>query len=130
MLVHELDNSGDERGDSYTIPEPLLRRLGQVRDVHVTTVLPGHLRGNHFHEEKEETIIVVASGSWILRWEDEARVVHERPFASAGSVAIEVDRGLSHAVANTGDRPLVVVALSSRAFDPASADAHHRPLQP
>jgi hypothetical protein len=45
----ELADSGDERGSGFPVPESWFSEAFPVRHGHVTTLLPGHTQGNHFH---------------------------------------------------------------------------------
>ena len=59
LHVTELNNTGDARGVSFTVSPTIVSFLGRVADIHVATVLPGGVRGNHFHTRKREVLIIL-----------------------------------------------------------------------
>ena len=114
-----MDNGGDARGYSYTVPPEALAFLEDVKDIHYASTLPSAVRGNHYHTDKEEVIIVVYSDGWLLGWDEgEGTSVNERAFEGAGAVCLEVERYASHAIKNTGASPLYITGLSNAAYAP------------
>lgn len=69
LSLVELSNQGDERGRSYNIPLDTLNFVGIVRDVHVATIVPNATRGNHYHVNRKEFILVWYDDSWVLAWD-------------------------------------------------------------
>jgi dTDP-4-dehydrorhamnose 3,5-epimerase-like enzyme len=67
LTILELKDSGDARGNSFPVPADWFSNTFPVRDVHITTVLPGHIRGNHYHVARHEVLIVIftTSGRYI-----------------------------------------------------------------
>jgi UDP-2-acetamido-2,6-beta-L-arabino-hexul-4-ose reductase len=124
-----LSDKGDERGQSFSVPGSSLCFLGSAVDLHVTTIRPGHVRGNHYHVDRREILVVVFQGAWSLYWDHGPGTTTEsRRFAGTGAVLIEVDPLASHAVLNDGNRDLHVVAMTNRAYDPGAPDTVHRPV--
>ena len=117
--VFVLKDFGDQRGSSFTVPAEVLAFLGRVADVHIATVVPGSVRGNHFHLRRKEAIVVVHRAEWTLHWDDgECTAVSRRDFKEAGAEVILVDPSHAHAVQNTGPEPLLIAAFSSEAYEP------------
>jgi dTDP-4-dehydrorhamnose 3,5-epimerase-like enzyme len=59
-----LEDTGDHRGGSFAIPGPCLEFLDSVRDVHIASMRPGEVRGNHYHRDRREILCVVYTGQW------------------------------------------------------------------
>jgi dTDP-4-dehydrorhamnose 3,5-epimerase-like enzyme len=115
----ELPNTGDTRGSSFTLSPAMLSFLGRIEDVHVSSLLPGHVRGNHFHTRKKEVLIVLHQSAWTLHWDDgENTAVQVKEFSGRGSEAVLIEPGCSHAVRNIGGTELTILALNSEAYDP------------
>jgi oxalate decarboxylase/phosphoglucose isomerase-like protein (cupin superfamily) len=125
-----LPDSSDERGASYSLLADVLDAMPGVRDVHIASVRPGAIRGNHYHSVRTEVITVVYVDRWSFSWDTgEGTDVRRRQFDGAGAVAVNVPRHWSHAVRNEGTRDLWVFNLSDTAFAPGSertADAYRR----
>ena len=114
-----LPNTGDARGSSFTISPAILSFLGRIADVHVSTLLPGHVRGNHFHTRKNEVLIVLRQSEWSLHWDNgEGTPVQVKQFSGQGAEVVLIEPGSSHAVRNIGASELTIIALNSEAYDP------------
>ena len=132
VRILSLDDRGDQRGFSYTVEDRQLSFLGSVEDVHFSSTLPGHIRGNHFHRLRKEVLIVRHEDCWTLAWDwGEGTDVETRKFEGAGTVAVEIEPLASHAVRNDGQRPLLIFAMTDGLYDPANPDSYGRVmLQP
>jgi len=109
----------DPRGASFSLQPAQLDFLGTARDIHVASVLPGHVRGEHYHAERRELIVVIHEDDFSLHWDDgPATEVSRRTFAGAGVVAITVMPLAAHAIRNASDGP----------YDERRPDAHRRPV--
>ena len=117
----------DARGVSFSLGAEQLEFLGRPRDVHVASILPGHVRGEHFHAERRELIVVIHEDDFSLHWDDGADGErHSRRFTGAGVVVVSIPPMAAHAVRNDGLRPLWLLAASDGPYDPQRPDAHAR----
>jgi len=125
--VLSLDEAGsDERGDSYVLPRRALEFLGSFEHVHVTTIRPGHVRGNHYHAGRRELILVLARDAWSAHWdngEDGSCTCRE---LSGGAFALVIPPNVSHAIQNDGNQDIWLAAVTSEKFDPQNPDAIRR----
>lgn len=127
LVVRVLTNSGDGRGASFPLPATWLGELNGALDVHITTLVPGATRGDHYHRARRELLIVLHRGAWSLHWDcGQDTEVRRRDFAGAGAVLIEVAPFAAHAVRNDGTTELSIVGLSEGAFDPVAPDSYPR----
>jgi dTDP-4-dehydrorhamnose 3,5-epimerase-like enzyme len=124
--------AADERGTSFTLAAEhlsMLAQLGATKDIHVASILPGHVRGNHYHATRSELILVIHEDRWSLRYDaGEATKVSGRAFTGAGVVAVSVPPLAAHALRNDGERILWLLAASDGPYDAADPDAHRRVL--
>lgn len=127
MRIHSVDDRGDSRGSAYLTPLSVLERLDRVMDLHYLTIRPGHTRGNHFHVDHDEALLVVYGDRWEFHWEDDKDAAHRvRAFEGSGAAVLEVDRGRSHAIVNSGGQDLAIVAMGSSAYTADEPDAFRR----
>lgn len=127
VRIVELEDRGDQRGSSFTLQGRQFAFLGSVVDVHLSTTLPGHIRGNHFHRLRREVLVVRFEDSWTLAWDrGEGTVPEIRKFDGVGTVVIEIEPLASHAVRNDGQRPLLILAMTNGPYDPAKPDSYSR----
>jgi hypothetical protein len=127
LRISVLADSGDQRGSSFKPGITWLQFLKDVADTHITTLLPGHVRGNHYHVHRREVLVVLFMDEWQLSWDEGAGTnACSRGFSGTGVAVVEIDPLASHAVANTGHLPLWIVGLSNGVWDAKVPDSHPR----
>lgn len=126
-----LENMGDERGCSYNIPKVAFNYISEIKDIHVATIVPEAVRGNHYHVGRKEIIIVWFLDSWLLAWDQENGTrIESKAYDGSGLLLIEVDMEISHAIKNTGDNDLIVMALSNNEYNIENTDTYRRVVMP
>ena len=122
LQISELGNLGDIRGFSFTLPSAALVFLNRVSDLHLASIAPGAVRGNHYHLRRREAIVVLPGPAWSLHWDEgEGLPAQHRSFSGTGAVLVLVSPDSSHAVRNDGEGLLWLVACSSETYDPAES---------
>ncbi|MEX2586741.1 MAG: hypothetical protein WD602_01935 [Actinomycetota bacterium] len=123
MRFIELEDLGDERGSVHSLPAAALDALSKVRNVHLTTLKPGYVRGNHVHSRQREVILITGPGSWEFYYVEEPGGPSEvTAFSGTVTVAVEVPPGIPHAIKNTGSSEIAVLSCTDLAYDPAAPD--------
>jgi dTDP-4-dehydrorhamnose 3,5-epimerase-like enzyme len=127
VLMVDLDDTGDARGESYSIPGSLLGMIGTVQHIHVTTLRDGHVRGNHYHARRHELIMVSYGSSWSLHWDrGENTDITIRDYDGTGAVLIAIPPFASHAIRNDGAEDLKIVAMTDGPYSPDDPDTFRR----
>jgi oxalate decarboxylase/phosphoglucose isomerase-like protein (cupin superfamily) len=127
LEITVVKDSGDCRGRSFPVPGECFGDGFSVRDAHLTTLLPGHVRGDHYHVTRNEILLVMASDLWSLHWDSgEGTPVGSRLFDGSDAVLIRVPPHASHAIRNDGSAPLQIFGLTDGPYDPAEPDAFPR----
>ena len=122
-----LDNKGDDRGESFSIPSEVFEFFGRLKDMHIAKIAPNKIRGNHYHIARKEFIVVVYEDSWSLGWDSGSKTkCQEKEFHGEGAVLIEVSSGASHAIKNTGDKTITIIACSDKSYNPKNSDTFRR----
>jgi UDP-2-acetamido-2,6-beta-L-arabino-hexul-4-ose reductase len=121
------DRHGDERGASFSLSPRHLKLLGKPGDLHLASIRPGHIRGNHFHALRHELILVIHEDVWSFHWDTGAETkISCRLLRGAGAVAIAVPPLAAHAIRNDGQSDLWLVAATDGPYDPSRPDAYRR----
>lgn len=124
-----LNDTGDGRGSSFSLPDFWREFIGSVLDFHPMTIRPHQVRGNHYHAEHRESIIVMYSDQWSLHWDSGPQSASQRQhFDGQGAVLIQIEPHVSHAIRNDGSVDLQIVGISNRQYDPEDPDSHFRQL--
>jgi len=125
--IKRLTDNGDDRGSSYTPDDNWNSFLETIAALHVTTVLPGKIRGNHVHMRKREILLVVHADTWSFHWDEGIGTYsHHFVIEGGGAELIEVPPGCSHAVRNDGSVAMTVFGLSDRLYSMADPDSERR----
>jgi len=123
----ELTDSGDQRGSSFPVPPTWFAEPFPLRDAHITTLLPGHIRGNHFHRARREIFVVIANDRWSLHWDmGEGTSSQSHEFEGPSAVVVRIQPQVSHAIRNDGSAILHLVGLTDGPYDPTAPDAFPR----
>lgn len=109
----------DERG-SFTE----FLRTPDRGQVSVNISKPGIVKGNHWHNTKNEKFLVV-KGSAIIRFRkvDEDEIV-EYPVSGEKLEVVDIPTGYTHNIENVGEEELVTVMWASEPFDPKNPDTY------
>src|SRR5665213_846487 len=119
LRIIRVEDRGDSRGVSFTVPLSSLDFLGSVRDAHIADILPGAIRGNHYHKLRREVICLRYEDRWSLHWDSGADTkIRTETFAGSGLVLVEIEPLVSHAVRNDGCSTIHMVGFSDLRFDP------------
>ncbi|MBW2605624.1 MAG: hypothetical protein JRE28_15180 [Deltaproteobacteria bacterium] len=129
IKIIKLKNYGDIRGVLYNIPDSDMQFLDNIQNIHFGKIRPGSIRGNHYHLQSKEMLIITYSDTWTLAWaKKDSDEISKKKFKGSGAVLIKVNEGMVHSVKNNGDKDLEIIALSERIFSKESSDTISRIL--
>ena len=114
-----------ERGWLLQLMPLLTEVMGAVNDIHIVTLEPGVIRGNHYHELMTEALLPLSDGLRIV-WQD-ADGRHEE-ITKAGESLYIFAPTIPHAMRNDSPVTALGVAFGNTAFNPDSQDRHPHPL--
>jgi dTDP-4-dehydrorhamnose 3,5-epimerase-like enzyme len=124
-----LENYGDKRGVLYNIIDTDLQFLDKIQNIHFGKIHPNSIRGNHYHHQSKEMLIITYLDTWTLAWsKKDSDEISKKEFTGSGAVLIKVHEGVGHSVKNNGDKELEIIALSDRIFSKESSDTYSKIL--
>ncbi|MBU0987466.1 MAG: hypothetical protein KKH68_09460 [Proteobacteria bacterium] len=127
--IIKLQNYGDIRGALYNIPDTDMQFLDKIQNIHFGKICPGSIRGNHYHHQSKEMLIIGYLDTWTLAWaKKDSAGISKKEFAGSGAVLIKVNEGIVHSVKNNGEKDLEIIALSNRIFSKESSDTYSKIL--
>jgi len=127
--ITALEDYGDTRGALYNIPDTDMQFLDNIQNIHFGKIHPNSIRGNHYHHQSKEMLIISYSDIWTLAWtEKDSDEISKKEFTGSGTVLIKVNEGVVHSVKNNGDKDLEIIALSNRIFSKETPDTYSRIL--
>ncbi len=129
VSISVLTDRGDKRGSSFSVDRRWSDFLPSAVDLHLTTLHPGAIRGNHFHKVRKEVIVILHRDEWTLYWDlGIGTPITQRKFSGGGAVLLTVEPLSSHAIVNSGEQDLYTIALTDAIFDPQRPDTYPRAL--
>jgi len=118
-----IDSTNDERGRNYSIPDSAFKFINNISDIHIAEILPQKVRGNHFHKNKKELILVYYKDSWALKWSHhDKNEDHEEFFSGDGVILVEISQNYAHSIENTGNSNLIICAMSNTRYSTNNPD--------
>ena len=129
VKITTLKNYGDIRGELYNISDTDMQFLDKIQNIHFGKILPNSIRGNHYHHQGKEMLIIGYLDIWTFAWAiKDSTEISTKKFKGSGAVLIKVDEGIAHSVKNNGDKDLEIIALSNRIFSKENSDTVPRIL--
>ena len=129
IRIVRLPDTGDTRGSSFVPPPECLEFIDSIRDMHIATILPGAVRGNHYHRQHREVVVVVHSDRWSFHWDSgPGSAIRTEECLGAGAVMLAIEPLAAHAIRNDGAAELYVIGFSNVAYDIRMPDSHRRPV--
>lgn len=118
-LEYPLNMHCDNRG-SFTE----IFRTPERGQVSVNVSKPGVIKGNHYHNTKNEKFIVV-SGSGIIRLRRiDGDDVTEYSVSGEKLCVVDIPPGYTHNIENTGSTDMVTIMWVNECFDPKNSDTY------
>ncbi len=108
--------------------EPVdLETLRAQANAHLVLTEPGAVRGNHYHERGTEVTVLMGPALVRVRLDGEVKDI---PVPGGQAYRFLFPPGVPHAMQNTGDLPMIVIAFNTVAHDPARPDVVREVLIP
>ena len=127
--ITKLENYGDTRGALYNIPDTDMQFLDKIQNIHFGKICPGSIRGNHYHHQSKEMLIIGYLDTWTLAWaKKDSDEISKKEFTESGAVLVKINEGVVHSVKNNGDKELEIIALSNKIFSKENPDTISRIL--
>jgi len=127
--IVSLEDYGDIRGALFNVSEVDMVFLDTIENIHFGKIRPNSIRGNHFHDQRKEILIVVYLDRWTLAWaQKDSSETTEKIFKESGAVLIKINSEVAHAVKNDGKKDLDIISLSNRMFSEENPDTFSKIL--
>jgi dTDP-4-dehydrorhamnose 3,5-epimerase-like enzyme len=96
-------------------------RSGRVRNIHMVSLEPGTIRGNHLHHKQLE-FVVAFGGRCLVAAENEDGEREEMTIGPDDLILFEMQPNVRHAFKNIGDRTMFLIAYTDTPYDPQNPD--------
>ena len=129
IKIQSIKNQADERGDKFFLPQEAIEFVGHIDEMHYVSVLPGAIRGNHYHIEAKEFVLLTYSDSWQFMWQacNRNNTITQN-FTGEGSVLILIESRVVHTINNTGKTALHLISCSNKRHNPQKQETFRKVL--
>ena len=87
---------------------------GRYYNVHIPSLNPGTVRGNHVHPEKEECIVIMGRKCRVVAEDQATKVREELYFQDQPDSVLVFPPNVAHAIKNEGNEILYLVCYNLR----------------
>lgn len=99
--------------------------LGDVRNLHIVSMVPGSTRGDHFHKHQREFLLIMG-GKVELQWQNPGEEEKKKEIMDAHEpILLRVPPNTIHSIKNISNEVLYVVCYS-RAYAPYPGQDVHK----
>ncbi|MHB8050911.1 MAG: polysaccharide biosynthesis C-terminal domain-containing protein [Coriobacteriia bacterium] len=122
-FAYSLKMKVDDRG-SFTE----IIRTAEHGQFSVNVIKRGVIKGNHWHNTKNEKFLVV-SGTGVIRFRKVGEgAVLEYRVSGQNMQVVDIPPGYTHNIENVGESDMVVFMWANECFDPESSDTYRMPV--
>ena len=121
LKVHGLDARREKRGWSVEPAASELLGSGFVKNVHVVSMEPGTVRGNHVHAKQQE-FVMVFGGRCLVVAEDENGKREEMTVEPDELLLFEIRPNIKHAFKNIDHHTMHLLAYTDTPYDRENPD--------
>ena len=98
--------------------------VGEFKQVYVSTLKQGMVRGNHYHKEKTEWFCVIMGKGKLTLWRDDDVEVIVMSDKDKSLKLIEVLPFVKHKIENVGKKKMILLSCSSTLYDRDEPDTY------
>lgn len=121
--VIDIEVHADNRGFAIrSISDEELQRKN-IFNLHLVSLKPGVVRGNHYHQHQNEVITIFGSRCKIVAVDNKTGEREEKIIEEERQVLIKVPTNVTHALKNIGDNILYLLCYSDRKYNQGNHDA-------
>lgn len=128
LTLTELEAYRDARGwNTHPLDEESLR-AGAYANLHLVSMEPGAIRGNHKHAMQTEEVVIIGGPCLFTAQDTATGECFERVFRPGELFHIFIRPGIAHAFKNIGESAAYLLCASGLMFDPEAPDTERVPL--
>ncbi len=125
LSVSEIRVNQPDRGWLLQLMPIIQPYLDDINDIHIVTLEPGIVRGNHYHRQGTEVLIPLSDQMTIAWQEGDTKT---EVASKDGNTIFIFPPEVPHAIRNDSPITARLIAIGNRAFDPDYPDRFAFPL--
>ncbi len=102
IQIKEVEFYQDDRGWSLKPITDEEIATSKLSDVHIASIKPGAIRGNHYHVHKTEHILIIGSTCRVVVMDNHTKEKEEKIIEDSGKMLLIIPSSVTHAIENIG----------------------------
>ncbi|MCP4253668.1 MAG: hypothetical protein GY775_09710 [Candidatus Scalindua sp.] len=86
---------------------------GIISDIHMVSMKPGAIRGNHYHVSKTESILIIGSTCRLLAVDNSTKEKEEKILENNEKILFVIPPDVTHAIENIGNEVSYLFCFSN-----------------
>jgi UDP-2-acetamido-2,6-beta-L-arabino-hexul-4-ose reductase len=103
IQIKEIEFDQDDRGWSIKPITDEEIHTGKIKDIHIVSMRPGAIRGNHYHAYKTEHIFVMGSTCRVVVMDNNTNEREEEIIEHNKKALLVIPPHVTHAIENVGN---------------------------
>ncbi len=103
IQVKEIEFYQDDRGWCIRPISDDDIKNGTISDIHMVSMKPGTIRGNHYHVNKTENILIIGSTCRVLVVDNKTKEKEEKILENNEKILFIIPPDVTHAIENIGN---------------------------
>lgn len=112
IQIKEIEFDQDDRGWSLKPITDNDMKNGIISDVHIVSMKPGAIRGNHYHVHKTEYILVIGSICRVVAIDNNTKKKEEKTIENNSKILLVISPNVTHAIENIGNEVSYLLCYS------------------
>lgn len=103
IQIKEIEFDQDSRGWSLKPITDNDMKNGIISDVHIVSMKPGAIRGNHYHAHKTEYILIIGSTCRVVAIDNNTKKKEEKTIEDNSKILLVISPNVTHSIENIGN---------------------------
>ena len=112
IQIKEIEFDQDDRGWSIRPITDEEISAGKIKDIHMVSMRPGAIRGNHYHAYKTEHIFVIGSTCRVVVMDNNTKAREEKIIEQNKKALLVIPPHVTHAIENVGNEMSYLLCYS------------------
>lgn len=117
IQIKEIEFDQDDRGWSIRPITDEEISAGRIKDIHIVSMRPGAIRGNHYHAYKTEHIFVMGSTCRVVVMDNNTKEREEEIIEHNKKALLVIPPHVTHAIENIGNEMSYLLCYSKAEED-------------
>ena len=120
--IVDIDIKTDERG---WVIEPLCTEdlaSGKIRNIHIVSMEPGAVRGNHYHLNRTEYTVIIGFPCEFMVLDRRTQETESLTKSYEKPLLLKIPPNVTHTFKNPGDHIIYLICYSDQEFDSNDLD--------